>query len=183
MGKPDKSYLRKSNTKARRHVPFPKRLSASQNVLRKIPVTKGGLPSKDFGEMGKYYKYSTAGMAPKLRKKEMQQVLSSPAALSHFMRLVKTEFKNPRLPRTAGKYRGGANNFKRKVNNAILSRKLATQTRYSNVNVLKSAVDQLKKKLDKCEKKNKKLKESNIELSAWKHSMIKLTEKINRGNI
>jgi len=89
----------------------------------------------------------------------------------------------PGKPRTAGKYRGGANNFKRKVNNAIKSRKPASQTRFSNVNVLKLAVDQLKRKLDKCEKKNKKLEELNIELSAWKHSMQKLTKKINRGNI
>ena len=89
----------------------------------------------------------------------------------------------PGKPRTAGKYIGGSNIFKRKVNNTIKSRKPSSQTRYSNVNVLKSAVDQLKKKLQACEKENNKLKKSNIELLAWKHSMKKLTEKINRGNI
>ena len=65
----------------------------------------------------------------------------------------------------------------------INSQKPASQTRYSNVNVLKLAVDQLKKKLKECEKKNKKLEELNVELSAWKHSMERLTKKINRGNI
>jgi len=89
----------------------------------------------------------------------------------------------PGKPRTAGKYIGGSNIFKRKVNNTIKSRKPSSQTRYRNVNVLKSAVDQLKKKLQACEKENNKLKKSNIELLAWKHSMKKLTEKINRGNI
>ena len=77
----------------------------------------------------------------------------------------------------------GGSNFKRNLNNTIKSSKPASQTRYSNVNVLKTTFDQLKRKFDQCEKKNKKLKESNIELLAWKHSMKKLSEKINRGNI
>lgn len=196
MFKPSKlNGLRKKynnyKTKARKKVPYGNRLSASLNTLRKIPVSEGGLPSKDFGKMDNRYKYSNTPQ----NKLEFTKSLSYKPNLNYYTRLVETGEKikkkhkhlPPGKPRSAGKmprkYRGGSNSFKRKVNNTIKSRKLASQTRFSNVNVLKSAVDQLKKKLEACEKKNKKLKESNIVLSAWKHSMEKLTKKINRGNI
>jgi hypothetical protein len=101
--------------------------------------------------------------------------------IADFLTSRRKGFGSKPLPGGGGKHgssmRGG-NSFKRKVNKSIRSSKSASQTRYSNVNVLKTAFDQLKKKLAKCEQKNKEQKD---ELSAWKHSMGKLTKKINRG--
>jgi hypothetical protein len=168
MGKPDKSkQYRNSNTKARSKVGIRKYGPYAHKTLNKFyaQIKSQNLPISN----------------TKFFKRKAQELIKN-----RFLQKRGYGFNSKPLPgklRTAGKYRGGANNFKRKVNNTIKSRKPASQTRYSNVNVLKSAFDQLNRKLDKCEKKNKKLKESNIELSAWKHSMIKLTEKINRGNI
>jgi len=133
--------------------------------------------------MNKYYKNSNT---PEYKEQFVKTL--TPKSLRSILRAAKKPFKNPHLPkgsRKAGKItqRGGSNSFKTTFTNFTGSPKHAAQTKYRNISVLKQAIDQLKKKLQACEKKNKKLKESNIELSAWKHSMIKLTEKINRGKI